>query len=96
MKRRANSPSVAVGIDLDEQLGDGEGKHAVAEEFEPFVVVAAVALRAHAGMGQRASEQRTVLEFVAERLFERRRLEFFCGFLGCRRFAHDAGPPDIP
>ena len=67
LKRRASSPSLAAGIGLAQELGDGEAQHAVAQELQPLVVAALGRRLAHAGVRERLLEQRAILEDVAER-----------------------------
>src|SRR5690606_19856372 len=59
------------GVGLPQQLDDGETEHAVTDELQALVVLADLAGAAQAGVGQRAGEQRLVLETVAEPLLQR-------------------------
>ena len=66
-----------VRIALVERAGDDHSEHAVAEEFEPLVAVAA-----DARMGERELEQAEVLRLVARALADE----------GCDVAAHSASP----
>ena len=55
--------ALAVGTSeaFEQQAGDGQAEHGVAEEFEPFVVIGA-----EAAVRERTLQQRFALELVAQ------------------------------
>ena len=63
-------PLVGGGIELRQEFGDRQAQYAVAEKLEPLVIapLATLALT-HAGVGQGALQQLTILEMMADARF---------------------------